>query len=80
MHANSGYEREALPLIARTARLICDGGCDAVVAPSESCVAMIRHHYLRLVGELDRLPAARGAVACPSDDRSQCWPTAMGTG
>jgi L-lactate dehydrogenase complex protein LldE len=48
MHANSGYEPEALPLVARSARLLASGGCDAIVAPSGSCVAMIRHHYPRL--------------------------------
>ncbi|MGH2889699.1 MAG: (Fe-S)-binding protein [Solirubrobacteraceae bacterium] len=61
MHANSGYEREALPLIARTARLICDGGCDAVVAPSGSCVAMIRHHYPRLAARMADQRSAREA-------------------
>jgi L-lactate dehydrogenase complex protein LldE len=48
MHANSGYEPEALPLVARSARLLASGGYDAIVAPSGSCVAMIRHHYPRL--------------------------------
>ena len=48
MHANSGYELEALPLVARCARVLASDRFDAVVAPSGSCVAMIRHHYPRL--------------------------------
>ncbi|MGH2857728.1 MAG: (Fe-S)-binding protein [Solirubrobacteraceae bacterium] len=52
MHANSGYEHEALALVARTAQLVCSAGCDAVVAPSGSCVAMIRHQYPRLASRI----------------------------
>jgi L-lactate dehydrogenase complex protein LldE len=46
MHANSGYEREALPLVRRFARVFCDR--EAVVCPSGSCVAMVAEHYPRL--------------------------------
>jgi L-lactate dehydrogenase complex protein LldE len=53
MHANSGYVAEALGLVRRTARQLASAGVDAVVAPSGSCVAMIRHHYPRLAAEAD---------------------------
>jgi len=48
MHINSGYEREALPLLARFARVFSADTFDAVVAPSGSCVAMVRRHYRRI--------------------------------
>lgn len=48
MHANSGYEREALPLLRRFVQAFSAEGIDAVVSPSGSCVAMVRHHYARL--------------------------------
>lgn len=46
MHANSGYGREAAPLASRFVRTF--EPYDAVVAPSGSCVAMIREAYPRL--------------------------------
>lgn len=51
MHANSGYEREALPMVRRFVRVFADERHDAVVAPSGSCVAMVRHHYRRLAAK-----------------------------
>jgi L-lactate dehydrogenase complex protein LldE len=48
MHANSGYEREALTLARRLLAAFQDYDCEAIVAPSGSCVAMVRHHYPRL--------------------------------
>jgi L-lactate dehydrogenase complex protein LldE len=46
MHANSGYGEQAIPLIRRFARVF--GGFQAIVSPSASCVAMVRHQYPRL--------------------------------
>jgi L-lactate dehydrogenase complex protein LldE len=43
MHANSGYRAEAVPLARAFVRIFA--GFDAVVAPSGSCVAMIRDQY-----------------------------------
>ena len=48
MHANSGYRDEAIPLAQRFVRTF--QRYDAVVAPSGSCVAMVREAYPRLVG------------------------------
>jgi L-lactate dehydrogenase complex protein LldE len=45
MHINSGYWDEALPLVRRTVEVFGADGFDAVVAPSGSCVAMVRHYY-----------------------------------
>ncbi|MBB6099711.1 L-lactate dehydrogenase complex protein LldE [Deinobacterium chartae] len=46
MHANSGYRREALPLVRRFVRTFRDA--DVIVAPSGSCVATVRDLYPRL--------------------------------
>jgi L-lactate dehydrogenase complex protein LldE len=48
MHANSGYEAQAVPLIRRFVEVFGKAGVEAIVAPSGSCVAMVRHHYGRL--------------------------------
>jgi len=43
MHVNSGYERAALPLIRRHVEAFED--YDAVVTPSGSCAASVRHQH-----------------------------------
>lgn len=45
MHLNTGYQAEALPLIRRFVEIFRDA--EAVVAPSGSCVAMVRDLYPR---------------------------------
>src|SRR5262249_37917709 len=49
MHANSGYRAEALPLVRGFAETF--DRYDAIVAPSGSCVAMVRDWYPRLAPE-----------------------------
>jgi L-lactate dehydrogenase complex protein LldE len=46
MHANSGYALEALPLVRRFTRVFADA--EAIVAPSGSCVVMVREQYERI--------------------------------
>jgi L-lactate dehydrogenase complex protein LldE len=60
MHANSGYQLEALPLVRRFARVFADA--EAVVTPSGSCAAMVRDQYPRLA-ELSGDAELAGAVA-----------------
>lgn len=43
MHWNTGYQREAMPLVRNFVQLYADA--EAVCIPSSSCVAMIRDHY-----------------------------------
>jgi L-lactate dehydrogenase complex protein LldE len=43
MHVNTGYPREALPLVRNYAETFAE--FDAVVAPSASCVGAIRHQH-----------------------------------
>jgi L-lactate dehydrogenase complex protein LldE len=48
MHANTGYRREAVPLVRRFVRAFGEAGADAVVGPSGSCVAMVHDQYRSL--------------------------------
>ena len=43
MHVNTGYPREALPLVRRYVETFA--GYDAVVAPSGSCIGSVRHQH-----------------------------------
>lgn len=43
MHINSGYAEQALPLVRRFVSVF--GDSDTVVAPSASCVGMVRDYY-----------------------------------
>jgi len=46
MHVNTGYQKQALPLVERFAEVFA--GYDAVVAPSGSCVGSVRHQHAML--------------------------------
>jgi L-lactate dehydrogenase complex protein LldE len=46
MHLNSGYAREAEPLMRRFVRVFADA--EVVVSPSASCVGMVRDQYPKL--------------------------------
>ncbi len=59
MHANTGYQLEAVPLARRFVRVF--GDADVVVSPSGSCVAMVRDQYPRLA-ELAEDPGLARAV------------------
>ncbi|ELS58224.1 hypothetical protein STVIR_0775 [Streptomyces viridochromogenes Tue57] len=64
MHINTGYLREAAPLIQRYVSAFED--CDAVVAPSASCVSTIRHFHERITasgGHPDRSAAVAALAA-----------------
>ncbi|HJQ27791.1 MAG TPA: (Fe-S)-binding protein [Rubrobacter sp.] len=43
MHFNTGYQREAIPLVRRFVEVF--DGYEAIVAPSGSCVSMVRELY-----------------------------------
>jgi L-lactate dehydrogenase complex protein LldE len=55
MHANSGYDAEAVGLVRRMVRVFADS--EVVVTPSGSCAAMIREGYPRLAAGDDALAA-----------------------
>ncbi len=46
MHFNTGYQRESIPLARRFVNVFSEA--EAIVAPSASCVAMVRDFYPRL--------------------------------
>ena len=50
MHYNTGYHREAVPLVRRFVEMFRDA--EAVCVPSASCVAMMREHY-EMMAEAD---------------------------
>ena len=60
IHFNTGYRDACLPLVRRFAETF--DGFDAIVTPSASCAAMVRHHH-GLVASEARAPALVDAVA-----------------
>ncbi len=56
--ANSGCADAARPLAERFLRVF--GGYERVVAPSGSCVSMVRNHYRELLGDREDLAALAG--------------------
>ena len=61
MHVNTGYQREALPLIRRYVRTF--ESCDVVVAPSGSCVGSIRHQHATVARQAGEVGLAEHAEA-----------------
>ena len=57
IHFNSGYQPECGPLVRRFADAF--DGYEAVVAPSASCVAMVRHYHSRLARQAGDTVLAR---------------------
>lgn len=71
MHINSGYQREALSLVRN--HVAAFAGYDAVVAPSGSCTASVRHQHsevARRCGDA-KLAEAAEALAGRSYELSQ---------
>jgi L-lactate dehydrogenase complex protein LldE len=61
MHYNTGYQREALPLIRRFVQIF--GSSEVVVAPSASCVGMVRDIYPRAAEWFDDQQLAEEVAA-----------------
>jgi L-lactate dehydrogenase complex protein LldE len=71
MHVNSGYPREAIPLVRN--HVSAFEGYDAIVAPSGSCAAAVRHQHVdvaRLAGD-EALAAAAAAVGARTYELSE---------
>jgi L-lactate dehydrogenase complex protein LldE len=49
MHYNTGYQREALPMMRRFLQTFAEA--EAICVPSSSCVAMMRDHYPKMAAE-----------------------------
>ena len=78
MHVNTGYQREALPLIRRYVDAF--EGCDVIVAPSGSCVGSIRHQHAMVARRLgdDKLADRAEAVAARTFELSQLLVDVLG--
>jgi hypothetical protein len=61
MHVNTGYGREAVPIVAEHVRALA--GAEAVVAPSGSCVASIHHQQAMVPRRAGEEELATGAEA-----------------
>jgi len=59
MHWNTGYQEQARGLAAGWVKTFSAGRYDAIVAPSGSCAAMVRHHYARIGEQLGDVDFAR---------------------
>jgi L-lactate dehydrogenase complex protein LldE len=63
MHFNTGYQREAIPLVRHFVATF--GDTEIVVAPSASCVGMVRELYSRaaaLSGDAQLVAAVQGII------------------
>ena len=76
MHVNTGYRREAVPIVANHVRAFTGAGAsgvEAIVSPSGSCVASVHHQQamvLRRAGE-DELAAEAESLAGRTYELSQ---------
>lgn len=61
MHINTGYQRQALPLIRRHADVFA--GYEAIVAPSGSCAGSVRHQHAMVARRYGDQALARQAEA-----------------
>jgi len=61
MHVNTGYQRQALPLIEHHVDVF--EGCEVVVAPSGSCVGSVRHQHASVAARAGRTALAERATS-----------------
>jgi L-lactate dehydrogenase complex protein LldE len=77
-HVNSGYTREALPLVRRDVAAFA--GYQAVVVPSGSCAGSVRHQHAWLAEQAgdDRLAAAATELASRTHELSELLVDVLG--
>ena len=78
MHVNTGYQREALPIVAHHVDVF--ESADVVVAPSGSCVGSVRHQHARVARRAgDEALAVRAeAVAAKTYELSELLVDVLG--
>ena len=78
MHINTGYQREALPVVRHHVEVFEDA--DVVVAPSGSCVGSVRHQHARVARRAgDEALAVRAeAVAARTHELSELLVDVLG--
>jgi L-lactate dehydrogenase complex protein LldE len=80
MHVNSGYFKEAVPVVANHVSAFEHEEYDAIVAPSGSCVASVKHQHpmiARHCGDRD-LEARAGAVGAKTYELSELLVDVLG--
>ena len=80
MHVNSGYFKEAHPVVANHVKAFDTGGYDVAVAPSASCVASVKHQHelvARRCGDSE-LEARAAAVGAKTFELSQLLTDVLG--
>ncbi|SDS19206.1 (Fe-S)-binding protein [Corynebacterium timonense] len=63
MHVNTGYQRQAVPIIETYVDAFSDPSIDYVVAPSGSCAGAVRHQHERLASRYGSPGLAQAAAA-----------------
>ena len=78
MHVNTGYQKQAVPLVERFADVFA--GYDAIVAPSGSCVGSVRHQHAMLARRFGTpaLQAEVDAVAAKTYELSELLVDVLG--
>ncbi|WP_433300303.1 (Fe-S)-binding protein [Actinoplanes sp. CA-030573] len=76
MHINTGYQKDALPLVRRHIRTF--EKFDVVVAPSGSCVGSVRHQHAMVAGGDARLASRAEAVASRTYELSELLVDVLG--
>ncbi|HWJ53103.1 MAG TPA: (Fe-S)-binding protein, partial [Propionibacteriaceae bacterium] len=78
MHVNTGYQKQALPMVRRFAEVFAP--YDAVVAPSGSCVGSVRHQHEMLARRFGdpALVADAQAVAAKTFELSELLVDVLG--
>ena len=78
MHVNTGYQKQAFPLVERFAEVF--EPYDAVVAPSGSCVGSVRHQHAMLADRFGSgdLRARVDAVAAKTYELSELLVDVLG--
>ena len=82
MHINTGYLGQAADLVRHHVEVFEGAGCDAVVAPSGSCVGSVRHQHAmvaRRAGDTDLAERAE-AVAARTYELSELLVDVLGVG
>ena len=63
MHINTGYLGQATELVRHHVEVFEETGCDAVVAPSGSCVGSVRHQHAMVARRAGDIALAQRAEA-----------------
>ena len=66
MHVNTGYLNQATALVRRHVEVFERSGCEAVVAPSGSCVGSVRHQHAMVARRAGDVRLAERAEAVAS--------------